>query len=61
MTHANLRAEIDGAVERLPEIFTGEEAATLLFLPLAHVFARVIQIGAINAGAGWASRPTSPS
>jgi long-chain acyl-CoA synthetase len=50
LTHANLRAEIDGAVERLPEIFTGEDAATLLFLPLAHVFARIIQIGAINAG-----------
>jgi long-chain acyl-CoA synthetase len=50
LTHANLRAEIDGAVERLPEIFTGEGAATLLFLPLAHVFARIIQIGAINAG-----------
>jgi long-chain acyl-CoA synthetase len=50
LTHANLRAEIDGAVERLPDIFTGEDAATLLFLPLAHVFARIIQIGAINAG-----------
>jgi long-chain acyl-CoA synthetase len=50
LTHANLRAEIDGAVGTLPEIFTAEDAATLLFLPLAHVFARVIQIGAINAG-----------
>jgi long-chain acyl-CoA synthetase len=50
LTHANLRAEIDGAVGRLPEIFTGEDASTLLFLPLAHVFARIIQIGAINAG-----------
>ncbi len=49
LTHANLRAEIDGAVERLPEIFGGDDAATLLFLPLAHVFARIIQIGAINA------------
>ena len=50
LTHANLRAEIDGAVARLPEIFTGEDASTLLFLPLAHVFARVVQIGAINSG-----------
>ena len=50
LTHANLRAEIDGAVERLPEIFGGDDAATLLFLPLAHVFARIVQIGAINAG-----------
>ena len=50
LTHGNLRAEIDGAVEMLPEIFTGEDASTLLFLPLAHVFARIIQVGAINAG-----------
>ncbi len=50
LTHANLRAEIDGAVEMLPEIFTGEDASTLLFLPLAHVFARIVQVGAINAG-----------
>jgi long-chain acyl-CoA synthetase len=50
LTHANLRADIDGAVARLPEIFTGEDASTLLFLPLAHVFARVVQIGAINSG-----------
>jgi len=50
LTHANLRAEIDDAVERLPEIFGADDAATLLFLPLAHVFARIIQIGAINTG-----------
>ncbi|MFL6090849.1 MAG: AMP-dependent synthetase/ligase [Aeromicrobium sp.] len=50
LTHANLRSEIDGAIAMLPEIFTGDDAATLLFLPLAHVFARVIQVGAINSG-----------
>ena len=50
LTHANLRAEIDGAVDMLPEIFTAEDASTLLFLPLAHVFARIVQIGAIHAG-----------
>jgi long-chain acyl-CoA synthetase len=50
LTHGNLLAEIDGARQRLPEIFDGDEAATLLFLPLAHVFARVIQIGAISFG-----------
>jgi len=50
LTHANLRAEIDAAVERLPEIFFSDDAATLLFLPLAHVFARIVQVGAINAG-----------
>lgn len=50
LTHANLRAEVEGAVSMLPDIFGGDDAATLLFLPLAHVFARVVQVGAINAG-----------
>ncbi len=50
LTHANLRAEIDGSVARLPEIFGSEDAATLLFLPLAHVFARVVQVGSLNTG-----------
>ncbi|HUQ00281.1 MAG TPA: AMP-binding protein [Aeromicrobium sp.] len=50
LTHANLQAEVDGAFAMLPEVFRSEDAATLLFLPLAHVFARVIQIGAISAG-----------
>jgi long-chain acyl-CoA synthetase len=56
LTHGNFRAELAGALERLPELFGSateerEEASTLLFLPLAHVFARVIQVGAIRAGA----------
>jgi long-chain acyl-CoA synthetase len=50
LTHGNLRAEIDGALVMLPDIFAGDDAATLLFLPLAHVFARVVQVGAISAG-----------
>ena len=32
--------------------------STLLFLPLAHVFARIIQIGAIRRGSGWGTAPT---
>lgn len=50
LTHGNLRAEIDNAMAAAPEVFTHDGAATLLFLPLAHVFARVIQIGAIHSG-----------
>ena len=34
----------------LPELFDDEDGSTLLFLPLAHVFARVIQIGACASG-----------
>jgi long-chain acyl-CoA synthetase len=34
----------------LEELFETEDASTLLFLPLAHVFARIIQIGCIKQG-----------
>jgi long-chain acyl-CoA synthetase len=50
LTHGNFRAELGGALERLPELFGREGASTLLFLPLAHVFARIIQVGAIRSG-----------
>ena len=33
-----------------PEIFTDAECSTLLFLPLAHVFGRIIQIACVSAG-----------
>ncbi|MGA9101129.1 AMP-dependent synthetase/ligase [Aeromicrobium sp.] len=51
LTHGNFRGEVAGALEALPELFERQGASTLLFLPLAHVFARVIQVGAIRAGA----------
>ena len=47
LTHGNFRAELGGALERLPELFGREGASTLLFLPLAHVFARIIQVGCV--------------
>jgi long-chain acyl-CoA synthetase len=48
LTHRNLYADAANAVAVLPELFLGD-AATLLFLPLAHSFARVIQNAAICA------------
>jgi len=48
LTHGNFQHEIGAAVEELDALFAGEGAATLLFLPLAHVFARVIQVGAVR-------------
>ncbi|MFZ5848114.1 MAG: AMP-dependent synthetase/ligase [Actinomycetota bacterium] len=51
ITHGALVSELDGALSELHELFEEEGAATLLFLPLAHIFARVIQVGAIRAGA----------
>jgi long-chain acyl-CoA synthetase len=51
LTHGNFRYELEAATEQLTDLFTAEGASTLLFLPLAHVFARVIQVGAIRSGA----------
>ncbi|MCW2798621.1 MAG: long-chain fatty acid--CoA ligase [Aeromicrobium sp.] len=51
LTHGNFRSELEGAIDLLPELFDAEGASTLLFLPLAHVFARIIQVGAIRSGA----------
>jgi len=52
LTHANLLSNVRNAVEgALPQIFDTPGAATLLFLPLAHSFARIIQIGCLESGA----------
>ena len=48
LTHGNFLHELGAAVEELDELFDGEDASTLLFLPLAHVFARAIQVGAVR-------------
>jgi long-chain acyl-CoA synthetase len=51
LTHGNLLGEVRNAAAALPELFASPDSATLLFLPLAHVFARIIQVGALEAGA----------
>ncbi|HEU4514023.1 MAG TPA: AMP-dependent synthetase/ligase [Nocardioidaceae bacterium] len=48
LTHGNFMVEVAVALDALPELFEAEDGATLLFLPLAHVFARIIQIGAVK-------------
>ena len=51
LTHANLLADVRNALAGpLAQIFAMPDCSTLLFLPLAHVFARVIQIGALEGG-----------
>ncbi|UAL30961.1 AMP-dependent synthetase/ligase [Nocardioides rotundus] len=47
LTHGNFMFELGVATEELDTLFEGE-ARTLLFLPLAHVFARIIQIGCVQ-------------
>src|SRR5699024_2350526 len=41
----------------LPEVIRADGAATLLFLPLAHVFARFIQVVCLQAGARMGHTP----
>ncbi|MCD9197525.1 AMP-dependent synthetase/ligase [Aeromicrobium wangtongii] len=49
LTHGNFRYELNACLTELPEMFV-PGASTLLFLPLAHVFARIIEVGAIRSG-----------
>ncbi|MFF8013260.1 AMP-binding protein [Streptomyces sp. NPDC007929] len=52
LTHANLHAEAGNTVELLHPLFkevTGETASTLLFLPLAHILGRTLQIACLMA------------
>ena len=52
LTHANLHHEAANVVELLHPIFkevTGQTASTLLFLPLAHIMGRALQIGCLMA------------
>ena len=49
LTHGNFMFELGVAVDELDRLFTTEGASTLLFLPLAHVFARIIQVGAVKS------------
>ncbi|MFC4907754.1 AMP-dependent synthetase/ligase [Actinomadura gamaensis] len=50
LTHANFLATARNVVlAGVPEI-TGDGASTLLFLPLAHVFARLVQVGCVECG-----------
>ncbi|MFI2613488.1 AMP-dependent synthetase/ligase [Streptomyces sp. NPDC018584] len=52
LTHGNLHAEAANTVELLHPVFkeiTGQVAATLLFLPLAHILGRSLQIACLLA------------
>jgi long-chain acyl-CoA synthetase len=49
LTHGNFMTELGVAVAELEQLFDTEGASTLLFLPLAHVFARIIQVGCVKS------------
>ncbi|KAB1149792.1 long-chain fatty acid--CoA ligase [Streptomyces luteolifulvus] len=60
ITHGNFMFESDTVIERWEPVFhskKGDEAATLLFLPLAHVFGRMVQVAAIRGKVRFGHQP----
>ena len=52
LTHGNLRADIDGVLPRVG--FAVGDDVVYVFLPLAHVLTRIVQLVAVDAGAEMA-------
>ncbi|MET7685327.1 AMP-dependent synthetase/ligase [Streptomyces sp. NPDC005423] len=60
ISHGNFMYEADTVIERWESVFhsrRGDEAATLLFLPLAHVFGRMVQVAAVRGGVRFGHQP----
>ncbi|CAM5330697.1 long-chain acyl-CoA synthetase [Streptomyces pilosus] len=60
LSHGNLMYEADTVVARWEPVFRsrrGEETSTLLFLPLAHVFGRMVQVAAIRGKVRFGHQP----
>jgi len=50
LTHGNFIYAAASTADDLEELFDKETGSTVLFLPLAHVFARIIQVGCVTNG-----------
>ena len=50
LTHGNFMSECGNVVQGASDLFLKPGGSTLLFLPVAHVFGRMVQVGAITAG-----------
>jgi len=57
LTHKNLMFEVENVIAGLDEVFLAPGSSTLLFLPVAHVFGRLIQLGAVRAKARLGHAP----
>ncbi|MGI5479786.1 AMP-dependent synthetase/ligase [Streptomyces lavendofoliae] len=60
LTHANFMFEADTLVSRWEPVFhskPGDEASTLLFLPLAHVFGRMVEVAAVRKRVRFGHQP----
>ncbi|MEU0472476.1 AMP-dependent synthetase/ligase [Streptomyces olivaceus] len=60
ISHGNFMWEADTVIEHWEPVFhskRGDEAATLLFLPLAHVFGRMVEVAAIRGRVRFGHQP----
>ncbi|MFD8518863.1 AMP-dependent synthetase/ligase [Streptomyces capillispiralis] len=60
ITHGSFMYEADTVIERWEPVFhsrRGDQAATLLFLPLAHVFGRMVQVAGIRGKVKFGHQP----
>jgi len=61
LTHANFMFETDTLVARWEPVFRskpGEEPCTLLFLPISHVFGRMVEVAAIRGRVKLGHQPS---
>ena len=57
LTHRNFMFEVDNVIQGMGPVFLTPGSSTLLFLPIAHVFGRIIQLGCITARARLGHSP----
>ncbi|MFI6654149.1 AMP-dependent synthetase/ligase [Streptomyces sp. NPDC050523] len=60
ITHGSFMYESDTVIERWEPVFhtkKGDEASTLLFLPLAHVFGRMVEVATVRGGVRLGHQP----
>src|SRR5690606_36700908 len=57
LSHGNFLTLSENGIERLANVVRTEGARMLLFLPQAHVFARLIQVVVVHAGAQLGDSP----
>ena len=57
ITHGNFALVAKNIVAFLPELLVQDQARTLMFLPLAHVLARAVQVVCLTAGATLGHTP----
>ncbi|GAA1898920.1 AMP-dependent synthetase/ligase [Streptomyces durmitorensis] len=61
ISHANFMFEAETVIRRWEPVFhsrRGDEATTLLFLPLAHVFGRMVQVAAVRGRVKLGHQPS---